>query len=78
MKYFHLSGTLLFIVLILITAFSNLQGTCNSLSFLFTRLDSGISPTFLIFGVSMMGAFAGAFIFGLIQSMMKGEEEDEE
>lgn len=78
MKFFYLTGAIVFTVLILITGFENLQGTCNFLAFLFTKLDPGLSPAFLVFGVAMMGAFAGAMYFGLVQSLLYGEKEEEE
>ncbi len=82
MKIFYLIGALFFTVIILIVSFENISAICTQVQFFFYTFGATVSPTFLIFGLSLIGMVAGAFYFGFVMSLFKssdqsGEEDDE-
>ena len=77
MKAFYLIGSIIFTVIILIVAFQNFGTTMNGFTIFFTSID-GASGTVVIFGVALLGIFAGGFYFGFLSSLLKGHQEDEE
>ncbi|MFH1720076.1 MAG: hypothetical protein ABH856_00490 [Patescibacteria group bacterium] len=79
MKAFWLTGTIVFLVLILIVAFGNIQAQCTYVTFLFYEVGSNIAPTFTFFGMAMIGMITGVCVAGLFNSLFaKPAEEDEE
>lgn len=78
MKIFTLVGALVFTVIILILSFENIQASCNYLRFFFAEISNNTPPTFVIFGVALLGMIAGGFYMAFIQSILKGGEEEED
>ncbi|KKP36739.1 MAG: hypothetical protein UR27_C0014G0008 [Candidatus Peregrinibacteria bacterium GW2011_GWA2_33_10] len=81
MKIFYLIGSIIFTILILVIAFENVQSYCYNLGIFFYQVNNQTSPTFLIFGSTLLGIITGIFYFGLFQSILKGgnnSEEDED
>lgn len=76
MKVFFLVGSIIFTVLILIVAFQNFGATFNGFTVFFTEIEA--NGTLVVFGISLLGIFAGGFYFGFLNSLMKGSQEDEE
>lgn len=75
MKAFFLVGSIIFTVLILIIAFQNYNATMNGFQVFFTPIDT--NPTITIFGIALLGIFAGGFYFGFLTSFLKSEDEEE-
>ena len=76
MKAFFLVGSIIFTVLILIVAFQNFGNTFGGFTVFFTPIDT--NGTIIIFGISLLGIFAGGFYFGFLSSLLKSGQEDEE
>lgn len=76
MKLFFLVGSVIFTVLILIVAFQNFGATFQGFMVFFTEIKT--NGTLIIFGISLLGIFAGGFYFGFINSLLKGQEDEEE
>ena len=76
MKLFYLVGSVIFTVLILIIAFQNYGANFGSFALFFSEIDT--SPTIVIFGIALLGIFAGGFYFGFLNSLFKGNTEEEE
>lgn len=75
MKGFFLVGSIIFTVIILVIAFQNFNTTVNGFQVFFTLIDA--NPTLIVFGIFIIGVFAGGFYFGFLNSLLKGEEEEE-
>lgn len=76
MRKFFLVGSILFTVIILIVAFQNLANTFSGFTVFFTSIDA--NGTLVVFGIALLGIFAGGFYFGFLNSLLKGSQEDEE
>lgn len=76
MKAFFLVGSVIFTVIILIVAFQNFSADFNGFTVFFTELDT--NGTIVVFGISLLGIFAGGFYFGFLSSLLRGNQEDEE
>lgn len=76
MKSFFLVGSIIFTVLILIVAFQNFGATFNGFTVFFTEIEA--NGTLVVFGISLLGIFAGGFYFGFLNSLLKSSQEDEE
>lgn len=76
MKLFFLVGSIIFTVLILIVAFQNFGSSFSGFTVFFTEIDT--NGTVIIFGISLLGIFAGGFYFGFLNSLLKSDEENEE
>lgn len=76
MKVFFLVGSVLFTVLILIIAFQNFGTTFTGFTVFFSEIDT--NGTLIVFGVALLGIFAGGFYFGFLNSLLKNNQEDEE
>lgn len=77
MRGFYLSGAIFLTVLILIIAFENIGGMCQGFMFLFTSLEQGTSPFFIVMGIAILGGITGIFYAGLLASLLKGDKEEE-
>lgn len=75
MKAFFLVGSIILTVIILVVAFQNFSATLTGFQVFFTPIDT--NPTIIIFGIALLGIFAGGFYFGFLTSFLKGEEEEE-
>jgi uncharacterized integral membrane protein len=78
MRIFYLVGSLIFTVLILILAFENIQSICTYITIFFTELPTDAPPTFLIFGISVLGVFTGFCYHGLIASFFNSDDEEDD
>lgn len=76
MKAFFLVGSIIFTVLILIVAFQNFGSTFNGFTVFFSEIDT--NGTIVVFGISLLGIFAGGFYFGFLNSLLRSSQEDEE
>lgn len=76
MKTFFLVGSILFTVLILIVAFQNLGTSFSGFTVFFSEIDA--NGTLIIFGIALLGIFAGGFYFGFINSLLRSNQEEEE
>jgi hypothetical protein len=76
MKAFYLVGSIIFTVIILIVGFQNFGASFSGFTIFFTELD--LNGTLIIFGVSILGIFAGGFYFGFLSSLLHSGQEDEE
>lgn len=76
MKAFYLIGSLFLTVVILIIAFQNFGSSFNGFTVFFTQIDS--NGTLIVFGISLLGIFAGGFYFGFLNSLLKGDKDDED
>lgn len=79
MKFFYLTGAIIFTVIILIVGFENSQAQCSFISIFFNDISPSMSPAFLFFGVAGLGIITGVFYFGFLTSLLKegNEEEDD-
>ncbi|MBI2453618.1 hypothetical protein HYV58_00385 [Candidatus Peregrinibacteria bacterium] len=75
MKAFFAVGSLIFTVLILIIAFQNFSTKFNGFTVFFSTIDT--NGTLIIFGIALLGIFAGGFYFGFLNSLLRGDEEEE-
>ena len=76
MKAFFLVGSIIFTVLILIIAFQNFGSTFTGFTVFFTEIDT--NGTIVVFGIALLGIFAGGFYFGFLNSLLRSGQEDEE
>ncbi len=76
MKVFFLVGSIIFSVLILIVAFQNFGSTFNGFTVFFSSIQA--NGTLVVFGIALLGIFAGGFYFGFLNSLLKANSEDEE
>lgn len=76
MKVFYLVGSIIFTVLILIIAFQNFGATFSGFTVFFTEIET--NGTIIVFGIALLGIFAGGFYFGFLSSLLRSEQEDEE
>lgn len=76
MKTFFLIGSVIFTVLILIIAFQNFGSTFNGFTVFFSEIEA--NGTLVVFGIALIGIFAGGFYFGFLNSLLKSNQEDEE
>lgn len=76
MKAFYLVGSVIFTVLILIIGFQNFGSTFNGFTVFFAEIDS--NGTLVVFGIALLGIFAGGFYYGFLTSLLKSSQEDEE
>lgn len=76
MKLFFLIGSILFTVLILIVGFQNFGSTFQGFTVFFSEIDA--NGTLIVFGIALLGIFAGGFYFGFLNSILKASSEDEE
>lgn len=76
MKAFYLVGSIIFTVIILIVAFQNFGTSFSGFTVFFTEIDA--NGTLIIFGVAILGIFAGGFYYGFLSSLLKSNEEDTE
>lgn len=75
MKAFFLVGSIIFTVIILVIAFQNFNATLEGFQVFFTPIET--NPTLIIFGIFLLGVFAGGFYFGFLTSVLRSEEEEE-
>ncbi len=75
MKAFFLVGSVIFTVIILVIAFQNFNATLDGFQVFFTPIET--NPTLIVFGIFLLGVFAGGFYFGFLTSILKNEEEEE-
>ena len=59
-------------------SFQNISASCNLITVFFYEVKSSIPPTFLIFGVALLGMLAGGFLFAFLHSLFAGGKEEEE
>lgn len=78
LRTFFLSGSIVLTIIVLIVAFQNIQAMCNFVTFFFFAVDSGTSPTIMIFIVALLGILTGMMYMGLLMSFLSKEEDDEE
>jgi hypothetical protein len=78
MKSFWLTGSIIFMVMILIVAFENIQAQCSYVNFLFYEVGTEVSPLFTFMGISLLGMITGFFLFGMVNSVFKSSAEEEE
>jgi hypothetical protein len=78
LRVFFLSGTIVLSIIILVLAFQNIQAQCNFVSFFFFSIPQTVSPTIMVFMVSLIGILTGIFFMGLLMSFISKDEEDEE
>ncbi len=78
MRYFYLTASIIFTVIILIVGFENVQAQCNYISVFFTEISPQTAPTFLAFGMAALGIVTGACYFGFINAFFSQNEEDED
>lgn len=78
MKSFFLSGTILFIVLILIIAFQNIASVCGGFWILFISLDQQTSATFIVLFLTAIGFITGIFVTALVGSILNAGKNEEE
>lgn len=76
MKVFFLVGSIIFSVLILIVAFQNFGATFNGFTVFFSSIQA--NGTLVVFGIALLGIFAGGFYFGFLNSLLRGGEDEEE
>lgn len=76
MKTFYLVGSIIFTVLLLIVAFQNLGNSFSGFTVFFAEVDT--NGTLVVFGIALLGMFAGGFYFGFLNSLLKSNQEDEE
>lgn len=76
MKGFFLIGSVIFTVIILIVAFQNI-GSSIDFTILFSQAG-GANGTIVVFGIALLGIFAGGFYFGFLNSLLKGSQDEEE
>jgi len=76
MKVFFLVGSIIFTVLILIVGFQNFSSTFNGFTVFFTSVQA--NGTLVVFGIALLGIFAGGFYFGFLNSLLKSSAVDEE
>jgi hypothetical protein len=76
MKAFYLVGSVIFTVIILIVAFQNFGTSFSGFTVFFTEIDT--NGTLIIFGIALLGIFAGGFYYGFLNSLLKSNEEDTE
>lgn len=74
MKAFFITGAVLFTVLILIVAFGNLQTPVNNFLFVFLPVSNAF---FIVMGVAGLGVGAGIFYAGLVSTLLKNADEEE-
>lgn len=75
MKAFFLVGSIIFTVIILVVAFQNFSSTMEGFQVFFTPIET--NPTLIIFGIFLIGVFAGGFYFGFLTSVLRSEDEEE-
>ncbi|MFC1600362.1 hypothetical protein ACFL3T_05010 [Patescibacteria group bacterium] len=78
LRTFFLSGSIVLTIIVLIIAFQNIQAMCNFVTFFFFSVDSGTSPTIMIFVVALLGILTGMMYMGLMMSFLSKEEDDGE
>ena len=76
LRKFFLSGSIVFTIILLIVAFQNIQAQCNFVTFFFFSIGANISPTIMIFIVSLLGIITGMLFMGLLMSIISKEEDD--
>lgn len=76
MKAFYLVGSIIFTVIILIVAFQNIGTNFSGFTVFFTPIEA--NGTLIVFGIAILGIFAGGFYFGFLSSLLKGDQEEEE
>lgn len=76
MKAFFLVGSIVFTVLILIISFQNLGVSFMGFTVFFSSIEA--NGTMVLLGMSLLGICTGGFYFGFLNSLFKGEEEEEE
>ncbi len=76
MKAFFLIGSIIFTVIILIVAFQNFGSTFQGFTIFFTGIET--NGTIIVFGIALLGIFAGGFYFGFLNSLLKSSQDDEE
>lgn len=76
MKAFYLVGSIIFTVLILIIAFQNFGASISGFTVFFSEID--VNGTIIVFGIALLGIFAGGFYYGFLSSLLKASQEDEE
>ena len=76
MKLFYLVGSVLVSVIILIIGFQNYGVTFSGFTVFFSEIDT--NGTLIIFGIALLGIFAGGFYFGFLSSLFRSSQEDEE
>ena len=74
MKVFFLVGSIVFTVLILIIGFQNFSAQMTGFQVFFTPVD--LNPSLVVFGIAFLGVLAGGFYLGLVNSIMKGDDEE--
>lgn len=78
MRGFYLTGAIFLTVLILILAFENIGGSCQGFMLLFASLPQGTSPFFIVMGISILGGATGVFYTGLLMSLLKSGQDEEQ
>lgn len=76
MKGFFLVGSIIFTVLILIIAFQNIGTSFADFTIFFSQVSA--NGTIVVFGLALLGIFAGGFYFGFLNSLLKSSQEDED
>lgn len=76
LRKLFLSGSIVFTIILLIVAFQNIQAQCNFVTFFFFQVGSNVSPTIMIFIVSLLGIITGMLLMGLLMSIVSKEEDD--
>ncbi len=75
MKAFFLTGSIVFVVLILILTFQNLGARVQYFYFLFFDFTN---PFLMVTGIALIGMVTGALLTGLILTLAKGDSSEEE
>jgi len=75
MKTFFIAGSILFTVLMLILAFENIALQVNN--FLFVLIPMG-NPFLMVMSIAGVGVMAGVFYAGLVATLLKNKDEEEE
>ena len=74
MKALYLSLSVILTVLILILAFENITADCQQILFLFFPIKS--NPTFLTFGVAVLGILTGMVYHAFLNKTLEEPEEN--
>lgn len=75
MKIFFLTGAIFFTVLILIVAFANISLSINNFLFVFIPMGN---PFLIVMSTAGIGVFAGIFYAGLVTTLLRSRNEEEE
>lgn len=74
MKAFFITGAVIFTVLILIVAFENIATPVSNFLFVFLPVGNFF---FIVMGVAGLGVGAGIFYAGLVSTLLRNKEEED-